>query len=96
MYNSGDILYIESKTIDFKCIIILAHITEVIYAHVYMPSSNDYISFDFHTLIAVIDTKYANSRYATDDEKRKLNKLIVRNKIYFDKKHLALVQNNEI
>lgn len=96
MYNPGDILYVESKTVDFKCIIILAHIYDVIYAHVYMPLSNNYISFDFHTLIAVIHTKDAFSRYATDDEKRKLNELMVKSKIYFDKKHLALVQNNEI
>ena len=96
MYNPGDILYIESKNTDFKCIIILALLTEVIYAHVYMPSSNHYISFDFHTPTAIIFTKNAFSRYATDEEKRKLNELMVRNKIYFDKKHLALVQNNEI
>lgn len=96
MYNPGDILYIESKTTDFKCIIILAHISNVIYAHAYMFYSNNYISFDFNTLIAVIHTKDAFSRYATDDEKRELNELMVRRKIYFDKKHLALVQNNEI
>jgi hypothetical protein len=94
MYNPGDILYIESKTADFKCIIILAHISDVIYAHAYMSYSH--LSFDSHTPIAIININVANLRYATDDEKRKLNELMVKSKIYFDKKHLALVQNNEI
>lgn len=94
MYNPGDILYVEFKTVNFKCIIILAHISDVIYAHAYMFRS--YLSCDFHTPIAIININAANLRYATDDEKRKLNELMVKHKIYFDKKHLALVQNNEI
>jgi hypothetical protein len=96
MYNPGDILYVESKTVDFKCIIILAHIYDVIYAHAYMFYSNNRFSFDFFKPIPIIDANVAHLRYATDDEKRKLNELMVKSKIYFDKKHLALVQNNEI
>ena len=89
MYNPGDILYVESKTADFKCIIILAYISDVVYAHAYMFCS--YLSFDSHTPIAIININVANLRYATEDEKIELNKLMVKNKICFDKKHLALV-----
>lgn len=96
MYNPGDILYVESKTVDFKCIIILEHIFDIIYAYAYMINFRNYIYFDFYKPIPIIYFNDANLRYATDDEKRKLNELMVKNKIYFDKKHLALVQNNEI
>lgn len=87
---------VESNTIDFRCIIILVHITDIIYAHAYILNFRNYLSFDFNHHFAIIHTNEAIIRYATDDEKRKLNELMVKQKIYFDKKHLALVQNNEI